>query len=489
MPRTKWPTHKQANITQGLTASAPATQDFSPTEEIGVAGVKLTSGFVHDEFLPQLIGERGQRTYREMRDNDSVIGAMMFALEMLIRAVPWKFESVNPDSPDSEENVEFVQGVFDDMEHTMSDFLADVATMFTFGWQWTEMVLKIRRGPEEREPQFRSKFTDGRYGFRKLANRAQETLWQWDQDEQGELFGMRQQPPVSGTIRYIPRSKSMLFRPHQHKGSPEGRSILRNAYVSYYYLKRLQRIEATGHERNLNGLPVAKVPSNVINGNDASQGKAMQDYERLVRDIKFDEQGGVIIPSDPYVDETGRPTNIPKVDLMLLSASGNTQSNGMNETILRYQRDIARTILADFIMMGSDNRASFGALASNKTSIFSNAVDGYAQVIASVVNREAIPYLWRMNGMNMDSLVEAVPGKINPVDIEMLGNYIRDISGAGAQLFPDDDLENFLREIASLPRKPDELMTDDGDLQDLVRQQNRIQDAGEDTPPQQREEA
>ena len=44
-------------------------------------------------------------------------------------------------------------------------------------------------------------------------------------------------------------------------------------------------------------------------------------------------------------------------------------------------------------------------------------------------------------------------GDIETPDLGALGNYIQVLAGAGVPLFPDDNLENYLRNIASLPEK------------------------------------
>jgi hypothetical protein len=60
-----------------------------------------------------------------------------------------------------------------------------------------------------------------------------------------------------------------LFRTTVHKGSPEGRSLLRSSYVDWVYKKNFATTEAIGIERHLAGYPVMWVPANVINGQDA----------------------------------------------------------------------------------------------------------------------------------------------------------------------------------------------------------------------------
>lgn len=84
------------NPAQDMSAGDP-TNAPNPYEEIGASGLVQYGGFVRDEFLPQLQGQRGLRTYREMWDNDPVVGGMVFMIQMLMRKVEWRVEP--PEAP------------------------------------------------------------------------------------------------------------------------------------------------------------------------------------------------------------------------------------------------------------------------------------------------------------------------------------------------------------------------------------------------------
>jgi len=433
----------------------------APTAELGVDGAKISNGFVYDEFLTQLVGDRGRKIYREMRDNDATVNAVIFAIEMILRNVDWRIEENKntKGTPAAEKAKEFVESVlFEDMEHTWDDFITDVLTALTFGWEYTEIVFKRRIGPDQLDPKNKSNFTDGAIGIRKLGIRAQETLHRWNIDDNGYLLGMYQQPPQGGGIKYIPITKALLFRPHPHKGSPEGRSVLRGAYRSWFFLKNIQEIESIAIERELNGLPVVKIPNKILNGTTAEAIAAKAAYIKLVRDIKFNEQGGVVLPSDPYYDADGKPTSIPQVDLQLLASTG-TRAISTTEVILRYQREIARTVMADFLMLGSNDRGSF-AMSKDKSSLFVKATEGWLDAIADTVNKSLITKLWAINRFDTSVMPSLQPGRVAPVDLDELGKYISDLARAGAPLFPDEELEEKLRVSADLPIRS-------GDLEDI----------------------
>ena len=55
---------------------------------LGVAGDNTHNGQIRaDEFLPELRGKKAIRKYREMRDNDSTVGAVMYSVEQILRDV------------------------------------------------------------------------------------------------------------------------------------------------------------------------------------------------------------------------------------------------------------------------------------------------------------------------------------------------------------------------------------------------------------------
>lgn len=440
----------------------------SPFEELGVAGVKLSNGFVYDEYLIKLIGDKGRKIFREMRDNDAIVSAILFAVEMLLRAVDWRVESDEeldedlledasyegvPKTP--EDAVKWLEGCFlKDMSHTFDEFISIILSMLQYGWQYTEVVYKRRLGPDQADGASRSEYEDGLIGIRKLADRSQETLDKWEVDESGGVVGLWQQPPLGGVRRFIPIDKALLFRPHPFKGSPEGRSVLRASYRSWYFLKNLQEIEAIAIERELNGLPVVYIPNEILNGSSTDQKTATAAYKKMVRDIKFNEQGGVVLPSNLYQDQDGKLTSQKMVELVLLSAGG-SRAIDIGKTIIRYQQDIARTILADFVMLGSGDKGSF-ALSKDKSKMFTRALSGWLESITTTINRHLVPKLWAINAFDRSIMPHLVPGNIEPVDLEQLSIFVERLSRSGAPLFPDDGLENKLRELGGLPEKTGE---------------------------------
>lgn len=443
----------------------------SPFQTLGVSGLRIQSGFVYQEFLDQLKGTRGQKVYREMVENDSIIGSILFSVEMLFRKVRWKCEPAIGEDDDkdypSDEAVKAAQwlnGVlFEDMEITWDEFISDALTMLHYGWAWFEVIYKPRMAipsnlVDSNFPLYSrgSKFDDGKVGIRTLALREQTSLDHWEYDEQaGVLHGLWQMPPFGGALRYIPIEKSILFRPKHAGGNPEGRSALRNAYRSWYMLKHVQEIEMIAIERELNGLPVIRLPRELMASQTDKDKAVVQEYMRMGRDVKFNEQGYIILPSDPWRDADGAFSQHRLVDFELVSARG-SRAVDTDKVTKRYQYDIARTFLADFIMLGISDRGSY-ALSSSKIDLFLTAAEGWLETIATTLDTQLITRLWDLNGFDPATRPRLRPGRIASTDLGELGEFIRNASSAGMPLFPDRELENRIRDEAGFPEKPPEL--------------------------------
>jgi hypothetical protein len=421
----------------------------SPLIELGVTGIKRTSGYIDEEFLPALRGRKAVRVYREMSANDSMVGSLLFAIDKLIREVDWKVTPANQD----EEGVnaaEFLESCKDDMSHSWDDFIGEVLSMITYGWSWHEIVYKRRIGPWENDSRRKSKYTDGMIGWRKIPIRSQETLMRWKFDDSGGVNAMVQMAPPRYETTVLPISKSLLFRTSIAKGNPEGISLLRTAYRSWYFKKRLEEFEAIGVERDLAGMPVGKVPSDYLTALPGTEkAKTVDAFRKMVRGVRRDENEGLILPV-----AFDRETKQPLFDFELMSAAGSRQFD-TNAIITRYEQRILMSVLADFILVGHQDVGSY-ALHTDKTGIFRAALNSITKAIADVLNRHAVPRLFALNGWKLDELPKFEPTNIDPPDLNQLAQFISSTAGAGMQWFPDPELEKFIRDIARLPEMTDE---------------------------------
>lgn len=441
---------------EAVTKAAAPKPGFS---EIGVAGLKTTSGYVYEEFLPELSGERGRRTLRMMSENDPTIGAALLAVGLVLRAVKWTAQPQKKIAKDEEEtdeakaDREFAESLLSDMSHSWEDFLAEALTMMVYGWSYFEIVIKRRVGPDETDPTKRSAHSDGLIGIRKLAPRAQDSLSKWEMDEDGGIAGMWQYLWPKAGEALLPIGRSLLFRTTSRKNNPEGVSIIRNAYRAWYFYTKIQESESIGIERELAGLPVVRIPTATLVGTDPVSQTSRALYEKIAKDVKFNEQGGLVIPSDTFPNPDGSPSSIRVVEIELLS-SGGSRAIDTDKVKTGYQRDMARSVLADFLMLGTDKGAY--NLSESKTDLFLKACETFINAIAAVLNRHMLPRIWRLNGKDIATMPIYVPGRLTPVDLVGIADFLQKLGAAGATIFPDEELEDYLREEAELPPKSPE---------------------------------
>jgi len=421
---------------------------------LGIAGDNTHNGQIRaDEFLPELRGKKAIRKYREMRDNDATIGAVMYSVEQILRDVDLHVKPVD-DSDAAKVEADFVKSVLNDMDHTLDDHVAEALSFLSYGFGWFEVVYKRRVGPTERSDKKHSKYTDGRIGVRKIASRAPWTINKFDVDQKtGDVLGIEQSVGIMNGSNYIPVNKSIYYRTTSLNGDPSGRSILRNAYTSYEYLNNIQAIEAIAVERELAGIPIARIPAEYLSG-DASvaQSGFVNNLQQILRDVKFNEQGYIILPSDTYPDKDGAPSSTRLVDIELMASNGKRNID-INPIVSRYQHDIARSVLSEFLLLGSSGGSY--ALSKSKTDLFLRALESYIQAIVDVLNKQLVERLWQLNGLNYDLMPTIEAGDVAPHDLREIAGFLRNLNGAGIDVSSHPEVISDLMDIAELNYDPD----------------------------------
>lgn len=456
-------------------AEAPSAK-ILPFREIGSTGLNLQAGMAFEEFMPTLQGINGVKAYQEMSLNNPIVGAILFIIELMIRQVEitiQPFSAENRDKPAAD----YVNECLHDMSFSWVDTLSEIISFLTYGWSWLDVTYKFRRGGEKTglilppiitDPALRdlytrfgvpvadpanplvtdddfasSKFNDGKIGWRKWSIRGQNTLAEWILDFKGGIQGMVQQLdwPVSRRVP-LPISKSLLFRTTLTKNNPEGLSILRRAYRSWWYAKRLEESEAIGLERDLSGYPTLNVPEgvNLWNDRDPIMSAGLLHAEKFIQRLRRGESEGAVLPFG--------------WDLKLLS-TGSRRAVDVDNTIKRYETRIAMTCAADFLMLGQGSTGSW-ALSTDKTEMFVLALKGYLKQIEGVINRHAIPPLLRFNNFDPSRPPSLAFGDIETQNLTELAQYLSALTTAGAVTFPDESLSRHLRLLAKLPEPPED---------------------------------
>jgi hypothetical protein len=436
-------------------STAPATDDPFKLEldpnalmldfrSLGSSGLNRFGGIVMDEYLPQLAGQRAAKVYKEMLDNDPTIFVMDLMMDRLIRSVPFYAKPASLNWRD-QEAAQFLESCMFDMESPWTDFVSEAASCHWYGFHLAEKVYKRRCGNDEDPSRF-SKHADGRVGWRDLAGRAQETIWRWHFDRAGYWRGCVQVSAPDFAPIDLWKPKLLLFRAKVHKQNPEGRATLRGAYRPWYFKQKIENFEAIGVERDLVGLPKFKVPIQFMQNNATVAQKSIYgEVKDMVTRLRINQQAGIVLPST--TDRNGKEL----FDFELVK-SGGPKSFDTDKIINRYDTQMARVSMMDFLMLGT-GASSTGSwsMHSDKTRLFCQALETLLDSICQVLNNDAVPSLFRYNQFEIGKLPEICHGKVSKQDLKELGEFIKALAAAGMTIFPNPEVEKFLCDIAGIP--------------------------------------
>ena len=417
------------SINENLDKTKTNTSKFGQT---GSIGLERYGGYVYEEFLTNLRMPDCLKVYKEMSSNDATIGGILFLFDSMMKKLPW---SVKPggDKLVDKTVAKFVEECMGDMEHSWMDFISEALSMFIYGWSWHEIVYKVRSDKN-------SKYSDGRIGWAKLPIRSQNSWngWVYDLNDPDKLIGMEQMAVNNRKTVVIPYEKSLLFRTKSYRNNPEGMSLLRTAYRSYYFKKKIEEIEGVGIERDLAGLPVIYVPADLDIWDSANpEAVTLRAYlEQIVSNIRRDKNEGALLP-DTY-----------KLELL---TTGSSRQFDTNAIIGRYDRLIAMSVLADIILMGHEKSGSF-ALAKTKTDLLGASLEAMADNIKDIINTVAIPKLMELNTFRgYTKYPELMRGEIDAPDISKLSDGMQRFSEMGMPFFPHEGTEDFIRAAMGIP--------------------------------------
>ena len=413
---------------------APRGRPRSSFGETGYSGLRQWAGDIAEEWLPQLRGRRGVLSYKTMLGTDATVSAVMTGAKMAVKQVSWFIEPGGSEPIDSEV-AEFTENaIFEDLDQSWQEKLNEILTIMDYGWAWFEEVYKKR--------------DDGKIAWKKWGFRPQETLSSWEFDASNELVGMNQQVtvPASKSV-LIPLTKSLHFTLNATKGNPEGVSLLRGAYMAWYNKHKLEIIELIGIERNLAGLPDIKIPAENFEKKNTA---VLNKYVDIAKKVHRNEDAYILTPSDPWPG-----SQVPMYSVGLVGGQQlTTRGTGLPtiQPIARYQAEIARCFLADFMLLPAGGPGSY-ALSSNKSSFFVMFIETLCDAICDIVNKQAIPRLIEANTFGeVTEMPKLVHGNVSRTDIADLGRLLSNLYKAGAEIFPNDQVLNEVLDNAGLPR-------------------------------------
>ena len=405
------PTGRRVNL-----AVTPATRQ-GLTKELGAGGPSMLAGTIVDdeEHNKKLRGLDGVKIFDKMRRSDAQVAAVMGALTLPILSAERVIDRPEDDEAAAEqitdEHLDFARdNLFRRID--FSEVLRHALSAFWAGYSWFEKVYAAQ---------------DGRLVLDRLASRLAMTLWKWETDERGDLTGITQRVRRAGKQLEvtIPRNKVALFAVGKESGDFGGISILRPAYKSYAIKDALYKLEAIRFERYAVGVPVITLPDEYTD-----------DMLTMAKDIAKNWRGA----------EQSFAILVGSMKLELAQLSG-SQSLDIQPAIRHHNEEIAKSVLAQFINLGTSETGS-RALGESMMEFFYDAIEGHAKSFAAQFNREV---LWPTMDLNF-------PGEIRPelrfedLGSASLGQLATGLASLRDFVNWDGDTENYIRRRFGLPQ-------------------------------------
>jgi len=440
------PARTRTNQTSTPTAEAlhPLPASAMMVEK-GTTGLNEWGGSVAEEYLADLRGVQGYQKYREMRLSSAIVGGIVFALEQVLLSLRWTVEK--GEGKDGVKAAEHVEQCLQDMAYTWRDTVSEFLSFLWYGWAVAEIVLKERKGDspsgtdEDGYPLPGSQYDDGKIGWHKFSIRGQETLDHWELSKRNDLLGFWQRDPKSGQQVFIGRSKLLHFKTTSSQRNPEGLSVLRTAYRSYHFMRRLEEVEAIGIERNATGLPVITPPEGVDLWANTPAMKQKLDYaKKVVTGVRRDALMGIVKPFGWTFELTRAPGSDP-IDT--------------GKVIERYSWAIARCVLAQFLEQGRQQVGSFASKVSD-VQLFLLAIKGWTWHLSSEIQARAVlPMVTIYNTFDLKKPPTIKVEDPTEKSLEELAAALKDLT-PGGWVTPYRDGELFILRKAGMPEPPPE---------------------------------
>lgn len=431
--------------------------------EVGYVGLPVFNGVSNAEIKSELNHPNSLKTYKTMSYHPSVNAPLSLFSNMVSKAT-FRFVPPKDATEDEKKITAIVESMFKDMDQPFENFIEEAMTFTQYGWSVIEKVYRKRTTSSG------SMYNDGLIGIRKLALRSQESIEKFIFDDTGnEVIAVKQN--LSGLndpynqfknrkelIVTIPRSKFMLFNLGRNRSNPYGTSPLRDAYLPWRYLQAIEELEATSVVKDINGLPVLRIPAQYMSSDATAEQKAIyENFKRIMRNLQQGSQSSMILPStmDPE-------TRSELFKIELLSQDGK-KNFSLSDIKNYYSTQIYTALGADILILGNTQSSSF-SLGTLKNTQASNVAEGFLKRIVQVINEDLIKQIYSLNNWPLDRQCKIDYEGFEGESLDEIGKYIQRSAAVG-MLSRDLDTVNFVRNSIGLDALPEgtnleEVLTD-----------------------------
>lgn len=406
--------------------------------EVGNTGLNLRGvrGKVEENISKLWKGKNKKDFISEMRLNDPYVNAWINAKNAIALKPDWVIQPRNPEDSKSKEYADLISNMlFNDMATTFNSFVLNSTTMAEYGFAISEIVLKKRQGKTD-NPMTTSLYNDGLFGVAKLSPRWQNSITKWDIDNNGNIENVYQRSNDFGTTDIkIPYKKILHFVMNGYNGNPEGESVLRGTFASYYNKKNIERIQRETFERGFTGILDIQVPPRYMSKkyNTPEGVEMMRVIDAFLRNVKQGKEAGIIRPASK--------------DFNIELIQGKTGTGlDPDKMIDRYNTEIVMCLLSDSFM-GKSKVYQGASGEQTKTKIYKSFIGIILDEIKEQVNKKLIPLLFNINNLDTEYMPYLDYGNLDDLDLQAVSWFIQSVAkNCGPLMTPTYELNNFLLE-------------------------------------------
>jgi hypothetical protein len=300
-------------------------------------------------------------------------------------------------------------------------------------FSWTdhlgEALLMTRWGHMPFEQVYRFDETSGKYFLRKLAARWPRTIERFETAPDGGLQWIEQRR-VAGDTRQgnikLGIDRLVMYVHEKEGGDWTGNSLLRPAYGHWLLKRQALRSWSVRDDRNSMGVPVYQA---------APQETSLDRGLQLARDHRSGATAGAAVPSGANFRLQGVEGQLPDVE----------------KQVRYHDESIRNAVLAHFLNLGQQSGTGSYALGSSFLDFFVMSLQSLGQQIASTATMHIVEDLV---DLNFGTEVQAPRVVFDPIgqSPNAVNTAVQMLIAAGA-VFPDPDLDAFVRQVNGLPPK------------------------------------
>lgn len=467
--------NKDAKISKALTsADAEKEKTLVLSPEIGTIGLNSIKAFTnflqpYETRFPECI-----RTYKEMGEDPDVATALDATYIFVDRAF-FNFQiKYNIKSAKSRKAAKFIEYVLRNMEAPLRQYIRSLLTYKQFGFAFAEKVYELDQDPKS--PYF------GYYRLSKLAFRPQDTIDTAKpftySDDGRRILSINQNitsTMVNGGItpaligkKEIPIDKVVFVGNNVTESNPLGVSPLNAVYRSWREKSLIQEYEVVGVSKDLGGMPVLMVPSDILNraalNPEGDEAQSLRVLQSNIANLHAGEQSYMVVPSDVYEN-----TSIRMYDLAFKGVEGTGKQFDTQALIKHRKLDIYNRFGAGILIMGDGETGSF-ALSDNKQTLLSHFIERDVDILVEMLNTQVIPQQLRLNGIYLsdEDMPKFQSDDIGDVNLEVNAKAIQQVVASAAVPVTGEVINEFYEMLGLKYRIPDDIVADPDKMQDFL---------------------